>query len=113
VVAVGTGQAIRIASNGDADVLLVHHKASEEQFVAEGNGVTRHDVMYNDFIIVGPASDPAGIKGSSDAIASLSAIASTKSLLTSRGDDSGTHKKELSLWQEAGVEVSAASGSWG
>ncbi|MGB5249625.1 MAG: substrate-binding domain-containing protein, partial [Gammaproteobacteria bacterium] len=93
VVAVGTGQAIRLSQNGDADVLFVHHRPSEDAFVAEGNGVKRYGVMYNDFVIVGPASDPAGISGSSDAAGSLSKIAATESLFASRGDDSGTHKK--------------------
>lgn len=112
VVAVGTGQAIRIAQNGDADVLFVHHKPSEEKFVAEGYGVKRYDVMYNDFVVVGPRDDPAGIHGGSDAAAALKQIAEAEAVFVSRGDDSGTHKKELSLWQAAGVDVSAASGTW-
>ncbi|MGB5589302.1 MAG: substrate-binding domain-containing protein [Gammaproteobacteria bacterium] len=112
VVAVGTGQAIRLSQNGDADVLFVHHRPSEDAFVAEGNGVKRYGVMYNDFVIVGPASDPAGISGSTDAAGSLARIAATESLFTSRGDDSGTHKKELGLWQTAGVDPSAANQSW-
>ena len=89
VVAVGTGQAIRIATNGDADVLLVHHEASERKFVADGLGLARHPVMHNDFVLVGPAGDPAGI-----------------------GDDSGTHKKELELWNASGFDPHPASGSW-
>ncbi len=112
VVAVGTGQAIRIAANGDVDVLFVHHKSSEEDFVAAGNGVSRLDVMYNDFVIVGPASDPATVKGSADAVASLLAIARSQSPFASRGDNSGTHKKELSLWQATGVEVASSRDSW-
>jgi tungstate transport system substrate-binding protein len=112
VVAVGTGQAIELARNGDADVLFVHHKPSEEKFVAEGFGVERRDVMYNDFVIVGPASDPAGIKGGKDAVAALSEIAATQAPFASRGDDSGTHKAELALWKEAGIDVAGASGSW-
>ena len=112
VVAVGTGQAIKNAMNCDGDVLLVHAKASEEKFVAEGYGVARYDVMYNDFVIVGPEGDPAGVAGSSDAAAALSAIASSASPFASRGDDSGTHKKELSLWKAAGVDVAAHSGKW-
>lgn len=112
VVAVGTGQALKNAANGDGDVLLVHAKAAEEQFVAEGNGVERFDVMYNDFVIVGPAEDPAGIAGTSEAAAALQVIADAGVLFASRGDDSGTHKKELSLWNAAGVDVSAASGDW-
>ncbi len=112
VVAVGTGQAIRNARNGDGDVLLVHAKAAEEKFVADGYGVERFDVMYNDFIIVGPASDPAMVGGSQDATAALKAIAKAKALFASRGDNSGTHKKELLLWTAAGVEPTAASGTW-
>jgi tungstate transport system substrate-binding protein len=112
VVAKGTGQAIKEAQNGDADVLLVHDKTSEEKFVAEGFGVKRFDVMYNDFVIVGPTGDPAGIKGLRDAPAALARIAAAGAPLASRGDDSGTHKAELRLWGEAGVDVKAASGSW-
>ncbi|WP_394706334.1 substrate-binding domain-containing protein [Breoghania sp.] len=112
VVAVGTGQAIKNAANGDGDVLLVHAKASEEKFVAAGDGVKRYDLMYNDFVIVGPADDPAGIGGSSDAIAALKKIAETGSKFASRGDDSGTHKKEKALWKAAGVDPEASSGSW-
>jgi len=112
VVAVGTGQAIRMAANGDADVLFVHYKASEEKFVADGFGVERFDVMYNDFVIVGPKADPAGIGGSKDATEALTEIAGTKVPFASRGDDSGTHKKELGLWKTAGADPRAASGSW-
>jgi tungstate transport system substrate-binding protein len=112
VVAVGTGQAIELARNGDADVLFVHHKASEEQFVAEGFGLERHDVMYNDFVIVGPASDPADIKGSKDVADAMAKIAAAEAPFASRGDDSGTNKAELALWQEAGVDVAGASGRW-
>ncbi|SDC95093.1 substrate-binding domain-containing protein [Ruegeria marina] len=112
VVAVGTGQAIKNATNGDGDVLLVHAKAAEEKFVAEGWGVQRFDVMYNDFVLVGPVADPAGIKGGADVVAALSAIASAQAPFASRGDDSGTHKAELRHWQSAGVDVAAASGGW-
>jgi tungstate transport system substrate-binding protein len=112
VVALGTGQAIELAKNGDADVLFVHHKPSEEQFVADGFGVERHEVMYNDFVIVGPAADPAGIKGTKDAVDALAKIAAAKAPFASRGDDSGTHKAELALWQEAAIDVAGASGSW-
>ena len=112
VVAVGTGQAIKLAQNGDADVLFVHHKPSEEKFVAEGYGVKRSDVMYNDFVFVGPKADPAGIRGGHDAVAALQAIAGAKANFASRGDDSGTHKMEQSLWKTAGVDVAAASGQW-
>jgi tungstate transport system substrate-binding protein len=112
VVAVGTGQAIKLAENGDADVLFVHHKASEEQFVAAGFGLERHEVMYNDYVVVGPASDPAVVKGSKDVVDALAKIAAAEAPFASRGDDSGTHKAELALWGEAGVDVAAASGSW-
>lgn len=112
VVAVGTGQAIRNATNGDGDVLLVHARAAEEKFVAEGWGVGRRDVMYNDFVIVGPAADPAGISGGSDVVAALSRIAETEAAFVSRGDDSGTHKAELQHWATAGIDVAASSGRW-
>jgi tungstate transport system substrate-binding protein len=112
VVAVGTGQAIKLAENGDADVLFVHHKPSEEKFVANGFGVERHEVMYNDYVIVGLASDPAGIKGSKDVADALAKIAAAEAPFASRGDDSGTHKAELALWDEAGVDVAGASGTW-
>ena len=112
VVSLGTGQAIKAAERGDADVLFVHHKPSEEQFVAAGFGVQRHDVMYNDFVIVGPRADPAGIRGMTDASAALTQVATRQAVFVSRGDDSGTHKLEMSLWQAAGVNPAAASGSW-
>jgi tungstate transport system substrate-binding protein len=112
VVAVGTGQAIQIGERGDADVLLVHHKPSEEKFVQEGHGVKRFDVMYNDFIIVGPQSDPAAIRGQQNAVQALQKIATAKAPFTSRGDDSGTHKLELELWKAGNVYPKAASGTW-
>ena len=112
VVAVGTGQAIRNARNGDGDVLLVHSKPDEEQFVADGEGVKRFDVMYNDFVVVGPKSDPAQVAGMTDVTAALGRIAAAASPFVSRGDDSGTHKAELKLWQAAGVDAKAASGTW-
>ncbi len=112
VVAVGTGQAIKNAENGDGDVLLVHAKKAEEEFVAKGGGVKRFDVMYNDFVIVGPKADPAKIDGSKDATAALKKIAEAKVPFASRGDDSGTHKAELKLWEGAGVDVKAAGGDW-
>ncbi len=112
VVAVGTGQAIRNAANCDGDVLLVHARAAEEAFVAEGRGIERTDLMYNDFVLVGPEADPAGLKGTRDAKAALAAIAKTKALFASRGDDSGTHKKEKALWDAAGTDPSGASGTW-
>jgi len=109
VVAVGTGQAIRNASNCDADVLLVHAKEAEMQFVDKGYGVERFDLMYNDFIILGPADDPAGVAGSIDVKKTLRKIALGGFLFASRGDDSGTHKKEISLWADAQVEP---AGNW-
>jgi tungstate transport system substrate-binding protein len=112
VVAVGTGQAIKNAERGDADVLFVHHQPSEEQFVAQGFGVQRRDVMYNDYVLLGPQTDPAGIKGTQDAVAALARIAAKQAPFVSRGDDSGTHKLELSLWEAAGIEVEKASGAW-
>ncbi len=111
VVAVGTGQALRLARNGDADVLLVHHRPSEEAFVAEGYGVARHEVMANDFVLVGPAADPASVAGLDDAAAAFARIAETAAPFVSRGDDSGTHKKELELWLAAGRTPAAAGGS--
>ncbi len=112
VVAVGTGQALKNARNGDGDVLLVHAREAEEAFVSEGYGVARRDVMYNDFVIVGPPADPAGIAGLSDATAALKSIAAAEAPFASRGDDSGTHVKELALWRAAGLDPTAASGSW-
>ncbi|MET1412440.1 substrate-binding domain-containing protein [Roseibium sp. HPY-6] len=112
VVAVGTGQAIRNATNGDGDVLLVHSRPSEEKFVADGLGVARADLMYNDFVIVGPAADPAGVSGSNNVVDALQKIAASETPFASRGDDSGTHKAELRLWNAAGIDAAAASGGW-
>ena len=112
VVAVGTGQAIRIATNGDADLLLVHHEASERKFVADGLGLERHPVMHNDFVLVGPGADPAGIGGMSDIATALRRIGEGEQVFVSRGDDSGTHKKELELWSASGFDPQPASGSW-
>jgi len=112
VVAVGTGQAIKNAGNCDGDVLLVHAKGAEEAFIQEGKGVSRADLMYNDFIIVGPAADPAGVSGLQNATAALTRIADSGALFASRGDDSGTHKKEVTLWQNTGVDPTLASGQW-
>ncbi|MGL4398119.1 MAG: substrate-binding domain-containing protein [Hyphomicrobium sp.] len=112
VVAVGTGQAIKNAQNGDGDVLLVHAKADEEKFVSEGYGVARFDVMYNDFVVVGPAADEAKISGGKDAVAAFKTISDAKAPFVSRGDDSGTHKAELKIWSLAGVDVKAQSGTW-
>jgi tungstate transport system substrate-binding protein len=112
VVAVGTGQAIRVARSGDADILLVHHKPSEETFVADGFGVARFDVMYNDFVIVGPTDDIANVRGMDSAVEAFGRIAESQSVFVSRGDDSGTHKKEIGIWRAAGVDVAGASGQW-
>ena len=112
VVAVGTGQAIRVSRNGDADVLLVHHRPSEEQFVAEGFGVKRYDLMYNDYVIVGADSDPAGTRHAADVADALTRIANHRSLFFSRGDDSGTHKKEVELWDRTEIDLSAVNGEW-
>jgi tungstate transport system substrate-binding protein len=112
VVAVGTGQALKNAANGDGDVVLVHSEADENKFVADGWGVKRYPIMYNDFIIVGPAADPAGIARSKEAPAALKKIAEVKAPFASRADESGTHKAELALWKEAGVDPKQASGTW-
>jgi len=112
VVALGTGQAIRLAQNGDADVLFVHHRPSEEAFVADGYGAARHDVMYNDFVIVGPKSDPAGVEGLENASEALGRIAAATAFFVSRGDDSGTHKKELAMWKDAGLDPTPQYGTW-
>ena len=112
VVAVGTGQAIKNAERGDGDVLLVHSRPAEDRFVAEGFGVERHDVMYNDYVIVGPEGDPAGIAGLGDPAAAFQRIAASAAPFVSRGDESGTHKAELALWEEAAADARSASGTW-
>jgi len=112
VVAVGTGQALKNAENCDGDVLVVHAKPAEEEFVEAGFGTERTDVMYNDFIIVGPESDPAAIAGTDDVREALTKIAETESPFASRADDSGTHKAELALWEEAGIDPAESSGDW-
>jgi tungstate transport system substrate-binding protein len=105
VIAVGTGQALKLGEDGNCDVVLVHARSKEDAFVEAGYGVNRKDLMYNDFVIVGPASDPAGVKGMTDAGAALAKLAETQSPFVSRGDDSGTHTKEQFLWKESGLEV--------
>jgi len=112
VVAVGTGQALDIGRRGDADVVFVHDRPAEDKFMAEGQGVKRFDVMYNDFVIVGPKSDPAHIGGDRDVVDALRKIAAAKAPFISRGDHSGTHEAELRLWKEAGVDVAAERGRW-
>jgi len=112
VVAVGTGQAIRNAMRGDGDVLLVHAESDEKQFVADGWGVERFDLMFNDFVLVGPAADPAGLEEADSVGEALTRISLSGKFFASRGDDSGTHKKELALWRSAGIDPSEASGGW-
>src|SRR6516162_2542272 len=112
VVAVGTGQALDIGRRGDADVVFVHDRVAEDKFMSEGQGVKRFDVMYNDFVIVGPKADPAHIAGNKDVADALRKIAAAKAPFISRGDHSGTHEAELRLWKEAGVDLGAARGAW-
>jgi tungstate transport system substrate-binding protein len=112
VVAVGTGQALDIGRRGDADVVFVHDKVAEEKFLTEGFGVKRFDVMYNDFVVIGPKADPARIAGGKDVAEALQKIATTKATFVSRGDRSGTHEAELRLWKVAGVDLAAVKGDW-
>ncbi|MHA6644970.1 ABC transporter substrate-binding protein [Mesorhizobium sp. A623] len=112
VVAQGTGQALDTARRGDADVVFVHAKAQEEKFLEEGFGVKRFDVMYNDFVLIGPKSDPASIGGTKDIAAALVAIETKQAPFVSRGDRSGTHSAELKLWKAAGVDIETAKGPW-
>ncbi|UCH61037.1 MAG: substrate-binding domain-containing protein [Anaerolineales bacterium] len=109
VIAVGTGQALQLGEDGNADVLLVHARASEDEFMQGGHGVRREDVMYNDFVIIGPPSDPAAISGLTDAPDAFKKIAASQAIFVSRGDDSGTHTKEKSIWAAASLEP---SGDW-
>jgi tungstate transport system substrate-binding protein len=112
VVALGTGQALDSARRGDADVVFVHDKAAEEKFVAEGFGVKRREVMYNDFILIGPKDDPARVAGGKDITAALKRIQHSKSPFVSRGDKSGTHAAELRLWKLADIDLGKAKGPW-
>ena len=112
VVAQGTGQAIDTGRRGDADVLFVHAKAAEEKFLSEGFGVKRYPVMYNDFVLVGPKSDPAGIKGSKDIVAAFKTLKDKGVDFISRGDKSGTHQAELNLWKVAGIDIATDKGPW-
>jgi tungstate transport system substrate-binding protein len=112
VVAQGTGQALETGRRGDADALFVHDTPAEERFVADGYAPRRQDVMYNDFVIVGPAGDPAGVAGGRDAVAALRRIAEAGAPFASRGDDSGTHKAELRLWVQTGIDPASAPGGW-
>ena len=112
VIAQGTGQALDTARRGDADVVFVHARPQEEKFVADGFGVKRFDVMYNDFVLIGPASDPAGVKGGKDIVAALKTIDAKKAPFVSRGDKSGTHSAELALWKLAELDPASAKPSW-
>ena len=112
VVAVGTGQALDIGRRGDADVVFVHDRPAEDKFMAEGQGVKRFDVMYNDFVIVGPKSDPAHIAGDKDVVEAMRKIAAAKAPFISRGDHSGTHEAELRLWKDAGIKLALVKGDW-
>jgi tungstate transport system substrate-binding protein len=112
VVAVGTGQALDIGRRGDADVVLVHAKPLEEKFMAEGQGVKRDDVMYNDFVLIGPKGDPAHVAGTKDVAAAFRKIAEAKAPFVSRGDRSGTHFAELEIWKLAGIDIAKDKGPW-
>ncbi|HYR33339.1 MAG TPA: extracellular solute-binding protein [Burkholderiales bacterium] len=112
VVAVGTGQALDIGRRGDADVVLVHAKPLEEKFMAEGHGVKRYDVMYNDFVLIGPRSDPAGVRGTKDVAAAFQRIRAARAPFVSRGDRSGTHFAELEIWKLAGIDIASDKGPW-
>ena len=112
VVALGTGQALDLARRGDADVVFVHAKAAEEKFLAEGQGVKRYPVMYNDFVLIGPKSDPAKIAGGKDILEALHKIQAAQAPFVSRGDRSGTHMAELKLWKEARIDIDKAKGPW-
>lgn len=112
VVSQGTGQALDTGRRGDADVVFVHARGQEEKFVAEGAGVERKPVMYNDFVLIGPKSDPAGVKGAKDIAKALQTIQQKQAAFVSRGDRSGTHSAELSLWKTAGVDLAATKGAW-
>ncbi len=112
VVALGTGQALDVARRGDADVVFVHAKSAEEKFLAEGQGVKRYPVMYNDFVLIGPKGDPAKIAGGKDIIEALKKIQAAQSPFVSRGDRSGTHMAELTLWKDAGIEIDKSKRPW-
>jgi tungstate transport system substrate-binding protein len=112
VVALGTGQALDLARRGDADVVFVHAKAAEEKFLAEGHGVKRYPVMYNDFVLIGPKGDPAKVAGGRDVVEALKRIRATQAPFVSRGDRSGTHIAELELWKASGIDLEKAKGPW-
>ena len=112
VVALGTGQALDVARRGDADVVFVHARAAEEKFLAEGHGVKRYPVMYNDFVLIGPKTDPAKVGGGKDIVVALKKLQAARAPFVSRGDRSGTHMAELALWQRAGIDIDKAKGAW-
>jgi tungstate transport system substrate-binding protein len=112
VVAVGTGQALDIGRRGDADVVFVHARPLEEKFIAEGHGVKRYDVMYNDFVLVGPKSDPARVAGTQDVVAAFRKIHAARAPFVSRGDRSGTHFAELEIWKLAGIDIGREKAGW-
>ena len=112
VVALGTGQALDVGRRGDADVVFVHDKPAEEKFIAEGSGVERKEVMYNDFVLIGPKSDPAKIAGGKDIVAALKQVKAAQAPFVSRGDKSGTHAAELRYWKDAGIDIAADKGPW-
>jgi len=112
VVALGTGQALDLARRGDADVVFVHARSAEEKFLAEGHGVRRFDVMYNDFVLIGPKPDPAKVSGGGDILGAMKKIRAASAPFVSRGDRSGTHTAELDLWKQAGIDIATEKGSW-
>jgi tungstate transport system substrate-binding protein len=112
VVALGTGQALDVARRGDADVVFVHARAAEEKFLAEGHGVKRYPVMYNDFVLIGPKADPAKVAGSKDILDALKKVQQAQAPFVSRGDKSGTHMAELALWKASGIDLETVKGPW-
>jgi tungstate transport system substrate-binding protein len=112
VVALGTGQALDVGRRGDADVVFVHARAAEEKFLAEGQGVKRYPVMYNDFVLIGPKSDPAKVGGGKDILAAMKRVEASQAPFVSRGDRSGTHMAELDLWKAAGIDIDKSKGAW-
>lgn len=109
---VGTGQALKLGRSGDVDAILVHSKTAEEQFVAEGYGTHRREIMYNDFVLIGPSSDPADTSNAKNIVEALKSVFDMKSIFISRGDDSGTHRKELSLWKATGIDAKTFDANW-
>lgn len=112
LIVVGTGQALRLGAAGDVDAILVHSRAAEDEFLAHGYGTHRREIMYNDFVLLGPAGDPAGIAAATTAAGALAILAGSGQTFVSRGDDSGTHKKELSLWASAGIDAAGRHADW-